>query len=65
VINYNFIDEYMPESNEIDVETLKTSPIFRKKRYVDAVFFGELANGKRNGKGIMKYKSGRVFEGEW
>jgi hypothetical protein len=65
LINYNFIDEYIPESNEIDVESLKLGQNFRKKRYVDAVFFGELINGKRNGKGIMKYKSGRVYEGEW
>ena len=25
IINFNFLDEYIPESNEIDLEALKTS----------------------------------------
>lgn len=65
IINFNFLDEYIPESNEIDLEALKTSQVFKKKRYVDAVYFGEHNNGRREGKGVMKYKSGRVYEGEW
>jgi hypothetical protein len=44
---------------------VKTSQCFKKKRYVDALFFGELIESRRQGKGVMKYKSGRVFEGEW
>ena len=44
---------------------------FFKFRYPDAIYFGEgIKNGKggrltRQGKGIMKYSSDRVFEGEW
>ena len=29
------------------------------------MYYGEIVDRKRNGKGIMKYKSGRVYEGEW
>ncbi len=47
MINYNFIDEYVPESNEVDIEMLKQSPLLRKKRYVDALFFGEVVESKR------------------
>jgi hypothetical protein len=65
LVNFNFIDEYLAESNEVDLEELKVSPHFKKKRYVDALYFGELVDSKRHGKGIMKYKSGRVYEGEW
>jgi HEAT repeat protein len=54
----NFIEEYIPESNEIDIENVKASQSFKKKRYIDALFFGELIESKRNGKGVMKYKSG-------
>lgn len=55
----------MPESGFIDIEVMKQSPTFRKKRYIDAVYFGETLELKRHGKGVMKYKSGRVYEGEW
>lgn len=65
IVNFNFINEYVPESNLLDLEEIKASQNFRKKRYVDALYFGELAESKRNGKGVMKYKSGRVFEGDW
>ena len=65
MINFNFIEEYVPESSEIDFEDLKKSKSFKKKRYVDALYFGELSETKRNGKGVMKYKSGRVYEGDW
>jgi hypothetical protein len=47
------------------MEQLRQSQIFRKKRYVDAVYFGEVVDMKRNGKGVMKYKTGRVYEGDW
>jgi hypothetical protein len=64
-LNYNFLDEYVPESKEIDMEHLRTIQICKKKRYVDALYFGEIIEVKRHGKGIMKYKSGRVYEGDW
>ena len=47
------------------MEYLRTSQICKKRRYVDAIFFGEILETKRNGKGLMKYKSGRVYEGDW
>lgn len=62
-IERSTIDEV--ESEEIDLAALKQSPYFGMKRYTDAVFFGELQDGKREGKGIMRYANGRVFEGEW
>ncbi len=62
---FNIIDDYVTESNLIDLEQLKQSPNFGRKRYVDAFYFGELENSKRFGKGVMKYKNGRVYEGSW
>ena len=59
------MDEYIPESQEVDMEALKKSPQFRKKRYVDAVFVGECVEMRRTGKGIMRYKTGRIYEGDW
>ena len=36
------------------------------KRYKDAVYVGQIdQNGKRSGKGIMLYISGRKYEGGW
>jgi hypothetical protein len=43
----------------------KSSEIFKKKRYIDAIYFGEIVENKRNGKGVMRYKTGRVYEGDW
>jgi hypothetical protein len=31
----------------------------------DAVYFGEVVKGKRIGKGVMRYKNGRQYEGDW
>ena len=49
----------------IDFEKLKTSKHFVIKRYVDSTYIGELKLMKRQGLGIMVYKSGRVYEGNW
>ena len=38
---------------------------YTERRYPDAVFKGQIINGKRNGKGVMRYKNGRQYEGEW
>jgi hypothetical protein len=35
------LDEYVPESKEIDIEELKKSKHFIIKKYPDALFFGE------------------------
>ena len=47
------------------MEEIKNSQNLKKKRYVDAVYFGEITEKKRHGKGVMKYKSRRLYEGEW
>jgi hypothetical protein len=65
MVNFNFLEEYATESQEIDVEQLKKGTNLKKKRYIDAIFYGEVIERKRQGKGIMKYKSGRVYEGDW
>ena len=26
---------------------------------------GQIVGGKRNGKGVMKYRNGRQYEGDW
>ena len=38
---------------------------YGKKKYTDAIYEGELLNGKREGNGIMTYISGRKYEGNW
>lgn len=47
------------------MDVLRQSQIFKKKRYVDALFFGEIIESKRQGKGVMRYKTGRIYEGDW
>ena len=59
------IEDYLPESHEIDWNELKESCKFRKKRYNNAVYFGETEGTLRSGKGVMKYKNGRIYEGDW
>ena len=53
------------ESTVFDFETLKNSPKFGIKVYADAIYRGELQDGKRNGLGAMIYKKHRVYEGFW
>ena len=35
------------------------------KRFKDSVYWGDTQDGKRNGRGVMLYAGGRVFEGHW
>lgn len=63
--SYNFLEEYKPESEMIALDDIRQSLIYKRKRYVDAMFFGELLELKRHGQGVMLYKTGRVYEGEW
>jgi hypothetical protein len=44
---------------------LRKCPSFKVRHYGDAVFFGEMKKGEREGKGVMKYQSGRIYEGDW
>ncbi len=56
---------YEMESNEFDYEEIKETENFAIKHYKDGVYKGEIGETKRNGKGVMIYKSGRKYEGEW
>jgi len=58
-------NEYIPEWAEFDFEAVKNSEYFQVKIYPEAVFMGEIRDGKREGRGIMKYTSNRVYEGDW
>ena len=57
--------DYQMESQVFDFEILKQSPEFGMKNYNEAVYRGELTNGKREGLGVMQYRKARVYEGEW
>ena len=48
-----------------DYEGVRNLEIFGIKKYQDAIYRGELINGKRNGWGVMFYKKNRVYEGQW
>jgi|TARA_B110000285_G_C15118449_1_gene615579 hypothetical protein len=37
--------------------------VFGMKKYQDAVYRGQLLNGKRDGFGVMVYRKNRVYEG--
>jgi hypothetical protein len=49
-------EDYIMESTVFDYEELRLSESFGIKKYSDAVYRGELSNGKRSGKGVMQYK---------
>jgi len=53
------------ESNEFDYDSIKTQDQFGIKQYKDAIFKGELQNRLREGKGVIIYNNGRVYEGDW
>jgi hypothetical protein len=53
------------ESSMFDYEQLRKSPTFGIKKYHDAVYRGELKDGKRHGLGVMVYRKSRVYEGSW
>ena len=53
------------ESNEVDLITIKQIDGYKEMRYKDAIFVGTVIQGKRHGKGVMKYRNGRQYEGFW
>ena len=57
--------DYIMESQVFDYEMLKQAPEFGMKQYKDSVYRGELANGKRQGLGVMQYRKARIYEGQW
>ena len=52
-------DEIVLESNEIDLAELQRDPAFTERRFPQAIYIGIMVDGKRNGKGVMKYANGR------
>ena len=44
------------ESQVFDYELLRHSPNYGLKQYNEAIYRGELVNGKRNGLGVMQYR---------
>lgn len=50
-----------------DYVQIKKSKDFGIKKYQDAVYRGELVDGKgkREGFGVMVYRKNRVYEGQW
>jgi hypothetical protein len=52
-------DEIVLESNEIDLGRLQQESGFVERRFPQAIYLGILVEGKRHGKGVMKYANGR------
>ena len=46
-----------------DYEQIRQSNLFGFKKYQDAVYRGEIVDGKRDGYGVMVYRKNRVYEG--
>jgi hypothetical protein len=48
-------EEIIMESNEIDLEELQKQPNFKETTFQSSLYVGQIVDGKRHGKGIMKY----------
>lgn len=61
------IEIYEMISSEFDYEKLRLeSTSFAIKQYKDSIYRGEInKKRKRNGKGVVVYDAGRIYEGEW
>ena len=61
------IELYDMISDLFDYEVLrKESDRFHVKQYKDSIYRGEIkVNRKRDGKGVIVYDSGRIYEGDW
>ena len=57
--------EYEMESDEFLYEEVKESELFGIKKYRDSTYKGEILNRLREGRGVIIYESGRVYEGYW
>ena len=57
LINLDF-NQVVLESNEFTLQELETMENYTKKKYYDAIYMGQMINGKRQGKGLMKYVKG-------
>lgn len=58
-------ERYQIKNKEITFADIKASNKTKLKRYKDCIYFGEIINSNRHGKGLMVYADGRVYEGEW
>ena len=54
-----------PKLFEFDPNFLKDCENIQKSTYKDSEYKGQIKNGKRNGKGIMRWKSGIEYQGEF
>jgi len=59
------IEKYQPRNKELSIPLLKSQGKLKVKRYKQCIYFGEIINAKRHGKGVMLYTDGRTYEGEW
>ena len=57
--------EIILESTEVDLDAIKEVDGYKETRYRDAIYLGIVINNKRHGKGVMKYRNGRQYEGFW
>ena len=46
-----------------DYPKIQQSENFGIKKYADAIYRGQLLNGKREGYGVMVYRKNRIYEG--
>ena len=51
--------------NKLKIEKNEINYISNKKNFKDGLYEGIIINGKREIKGIMKYKNGSIYEGQW
>ncbi|EAS06853.1 MORN motif protein (macronuclear) [Tetrahymena thermophila SB210] len=61
-----YFQNHKVHSTEIlNMEELNKSQYLRLKRYKQCIYYGEVQNSSRTGKGLMMYFSGRLYEGDW
>lgn len=53
------------ESKVIDLEQLLKDPNYEEVKYDKAIYLGIIIKNKRTGPGVIKYESGRQYEGDW
>lgn len=61
------VEKYDMISNEFDYESVRLSDTFGIKQYRDCLYRGQLDPNtrQREGCGVIVYKNGRIYEGEW
>ena len=59
------VKKYQPISQEMQMAILNKPKKWKVKKYKNAIFYGELMNGQRQGKGVILYDNISAYEGEW